>query len=712
MPKPKAKIVQLPDGTYDIEVQGASSEKLKIPANTRTSPVDPLGVTRSASGKADIPAFLPPAAKAADIGISTLETGIPLGAGIAAGMAGGPLAGAVAEAGTSFITDYLAQELRQRFLEGSEPSIAHAAGVGALNVGTSGISMALPGIKGKIVRSADPVVREAWENLAKRYPNLFKKLQPTLGQVTGSRGTQTAENVAQGTLLRKIEQQQFNILSSEGAPRVFSDISQGNYGVATSQMYKNFQKVLHSNWDRAKSEVSNAYKIPQAFADNHTMTIRKVVGEEPAKIIRPGESVPRMIPQIEETVIAGPIETSNARIFARKLKDDLDAFITGDEFTALPPTFQGQLTKAKAAVDSLLEGTKYEAADGTIKTMHVLEYKTAKEFATALRNASWVENAFSDRAKGAMSYLSHQLKGDIKESMAIMWKNGTAARAAYERADTLNTALHRKFPKQVQKFGGLSGTDDIITGDDFVEFAFKDPERLQKFMDVTPGSKPELQGEYLSQLFYDSIDPANQTFKPDEAIKRFSGIRKGTVEDTLFSPEQQKTINSLLRVMKKVSETKQAGEVAFKMREYSFAIQLAARALSSPVTTGAALVGAGGGISVLTGSLAGLAIPAFGLTAMFGAKQFTKRVLMDPRNARIVTRLAKMKPYSPEAIAHSKNLLIALKGLPIMLEWPNGLKVQATINQQGKPEISPEDRELLEKYYGQQSTAPQLPFSQ
>jgi hypothetical protein len=66
------------------------------------------------------------------------------------------------------------------------------------------------------------------------------------------------------------------------------------------------------------------------------------------------------------------------------------------------------------------------------------------------------------------------------------------------------------------------------------------------------------------------------------------------------------------------------------------------------------------------------------------AKQLVKRILLDPKAARIATNLLNVSPRSQAAQTGSRVLLGLIKGAQVDLMTPKGRKIPAQIQDDGK----------------------------
>lgn len=684
--------------TLEPKISGEQEEKKSLTINIRKA-VEQFGPDPHQVGGEELgirakgPMDLPPVefieSKVADVkefvreNVGTIGTVTEIGAGIAGNIAGGaaaagfppavPFATAAGGFVATTIADLFNQKLKQSLYPDApaEMSFKDAATRGALNEVLTLIPVLGQARYAKrLYKSIDPDIKRAMLR--------WKELKPTVGQVTQARFPRIAEDLLTGGLVEELEREQFQVLANKILPEIREKLfSKKGIKIRPTEVYGRIgQRRLARNFKVAKLQVDDAYEYARSYAQSASRTFKKITGHEESKVLdQLGNPLPPK-PITEDIVIRGPIDPANARIFIDEIKPAIDALTTGEIFERIPVEFQGSLRVAKKAIDDMVRGTKVlNPKTGEEYTSYLMSWDSVKTLRTAIRDITWAEKHL-ERGEGILSALQGVLGKDIEESVLTLWgkKEGSAAWQSIKTANELNTKFWGRFNKKIQELYGWKGDLKIDPGD-FFNKANTNRSAARRLKDALgPGNTEIQKGAYFDYLVDIGTKEVGKEFRPIPALNALKS-RNG-VANIILEPKEITLIEDFFNAIKAAGRRERTGEVALALREASLKLHVTSRVLTSPLT----LAAGGSALGIVAGT--GFAVTGIGI--IVSARQFVKHVLLRPSHNKLANRLAKIDWYSPEAISHTKTLLLAMKGTQVLLEFPNGMKVQAQINEQGR----------------------------
>lgn len=493
-----------------------------------------------------------------------------------------------------------------------------------------------PGFVAQEALAADP-----------NFPNL------TVGQATGSEFADIITNIfTPQSKLQQIYGEQKDYLSTE-AKQLGSKVGGKLFEHPTARFdaarvgsqtakaaYKTAEKVEDELYDIAEKQLIpqnklNAYRVVQG----KPATLYDANGRP---ITTPGK------PTLEPIIVEGPVYPTKTNSYANTVIKDIDEFMTDptNELGRDPDV----LSSLKQIKDRLVTFRNVAVTEDG-KT--VISYKTAKN--TKLALADLFEKApdgVKKRFSETIYTLRNLLSGDIKDS-SKSWNQ--EARAALLKA-------HRQTQSNIQKFESKIGkklvnrfNDPDIIQEDILKQATSSRAEAAQYISAV-GGRREIGTHFLKDVLDRSYD-VEGNFSAERALEHLA--EKDEISRTVLSSDQRSQLTNLLRKMQLVpSHSTATAKVAVNIRRAGATIGLAGAAVASLANNDLRQGVYTYGTLLLT----------FGLT-----KPVVQKLMLNPQNARMLSRLVTLPPESTVAQGLLKNLMKGpLKGVQFEMQYANG----------------------------------------
>lgn len=581
-------------------------------------------------------------------GMRFLGEAIPNFAGAAGGMLGGLPGLAGGTFAGSLIQRMLQSQFPQQFGVESEGIGGAVQGAGfdalvntALEVPFRAISK-LP-LSGPVLRS----------ELAKRF--MGKSLAPEVGAglrarpdlpiTVGQGGQGTTANLLENLVTpigkRKVRDIQQEMLSQE---------AKGLIGPSSSP-----QQIAEA----VRGSLLGGLEDISTLANQQFGKLRLIAKQNVIKVAHPSGQVGRGTQSIE-----GPIAFTKTNKLAGKVIDKLNEdFGTESANTLLASVREEQRDAINALQRIVTLGGKPLSLDAALRIKAITGDKGFKSL-------------FPGAEESTFRRLNALIDEDIQKSMSAWPRLGDIAPQIYREAKG-------SFEQSRVLFKETPTTSSLIEGPigkiENIKTILKDPELIKRTKGAAKNPeqvKATLGSEFLADIIEKGVDPSTKQFRSSAPISEFLSRENDSIIRQLFTSNQRSAITNFFKVVERLDpKLPLAGVTALGIRAAGAGITLAPGLIDF----------------AMTGSLkSSVQTSGLILGGLIGLNTFTKKVLLDPRVARIAANLAKLPPTSPQARAMSRTLFGALKGTQIMLMAPDGTILgPAEIGKTGKIEQVP-----------------------
>ena len=298
--------------------------------------------------------------------------------------------------------------------------------------------------------------------------------------------------------------------------------------------------------------------------------------------------------------------------------------------------------------------------------MSFYQLKTLKDDINRFLTKSKADPVMLDRLRGSLRAFASSINTDIKAGVKG-W--GTQASKTYEKAQNYHANMVKRLqPGIVKKTLRAEIEDPDITYMRAGQEALSDPQKMRHFINITNDKRATAKQLLLNDLSDSTIDATTGTFSPGKALEYLE--KNKLVAKEVLTPQYRTNVK---RFLQKANQVQPLGWQSF--------------ANSLNMTKGRAAISAGLGLGnlALTGDTKSSA--AFSGLLFFSpmaAKEFSKRILMDPYYTKIATGALRASPNSPAGKQAARILMGAAKGLQVDLMTHSGRKVPTTVNEKGE----------------------------
>lgn len=371
--------------------------------------------------------------------------------------------------------------------------------------------------------------------------------------------------------------------------------------------------------------------------------------------------------KVGEREVLGPTYFQEAALYAQDFINRLKARYGVGGGKSLYRTFRSdpEMSASLKALEDI--ANTLDPKTGEIKPIAL---ETALDIKALTGNKGFVKKV------GAGEYvfmkLNRAIDRDIQKSLGDL-PNGSTALDFYKQYNAAATFKAQMFKETAPIANTIEST---LSGMPNVKQILADPVAIEKTITASRNpstTRKALQTEFLTDIFLSSrsFDKESGQFVAKVPYAEFTNRANTPIAKILFPPSERQGINNFLKTIQHLDpKLPLAGVTALGIR-----------------ATGAGLTFASGAIgSAFTGSLStGAQLGGLISGVLVGSRDFTKRVLLNDRNARLAARLAHLPPESGEAKAITKVLFSALKGTQVALLNQEGVELgPARIDNNGK----------------------------
>lgn len=472
--------------------------------------------------------------------------------------------------------------------------------------------------------------------------------QPTVGQATGNRTAQWLENIVIPEVKRdtRVFQQQ-KALRIE-ADRLAQNITGGLYQVDKKRLAelsadksKDLFKVIHK-------ERKDLYDTAEAAINNEQVPGFRVEFKPASGLLdKSGKPIPGG-PTLVSTAVIGPVYPNHTRNFATEVLKTID------EITGNPNNLAYQTPEAKASISALRNKVQSFTAGNllTVDGKPVMQYATAKadkdELNSLLRTIPYEAKT---RLAETIKALRNTISEDIKESSAT-WSDET--RTALDRANeyhinTFKQIFGNKIGGMLSKSGKYANAE--VIEEQLLDRAFASATLAEQFV-KSAGTPKYLAGEYIKR-FISEMQDTNGVMMGTRGVQYLENTAE--VAKKFLSADQRKQLKNFARQVQVA--TWKEGEIprtSIAFRGAYMALNLTAGVLTTKFT-GSPLAG------------------AIGLAVIPYLRGELSNMMLNPANARIAARLARLPAGSPESTTLMKQLFrTGLKGARFEVQTVTG----------------------------------------
>ena len=375
------------------------------------------------------------------------------------------------------------------------------------------------------------------------------------------------------------------------------------------------------------------------------------------------------IQQIEH--LQGPVFLHETLPLATDLKTKLDNFKAGSEYQSLPELAKQQFNNISSTVNNLVQPTK-TIFQGKEVDLPVADYEKVKLLRSAIGKKLGNISQFGLPDK-MLSDIKTSLGNDLQNSVKNYWGNGQQASSDLADANASHAALRQLFNPDLKGkiFSGNSNLSksgaNMADPTSLIDDVGKSPVIAKQFMDgLGPQNAQLAKGAVLGKLIEGATNTANNAFSADSVINQLEapGYRE------LFSASDRANIINTMRQFRTMNPGDLNSKVGY-IQNMAFHMALPAAGALAGNLSG----------HMITGALAG------GMLEV-GLGQFARRILLDPKYARIAAQLPYAKAGSAQAGLLQTQLMQALKGTTVGVVLNNGQKVPAQVDNNGKLQVS------------------------
>lgn len=243
---------------------------------------------------------------------------------------------------------------------------------------------------------------------------------------------------------------------------------------------------------------------------------------------------------------------------------------------------------------------------------------------------------------------------DIRESFPLWKSNGDVALKNYDVGNKVTQKIYGTYlqaPVENLLKGPNSGAAEMRQ-------ALSDPNALNRMLASGRDRRP-LQSEAVSDIFAGAFDDASKEFNGNSALEEWHKRENLPIFRKLFNATDRSNLENFFTTIKGISQKLTfAGAPAAAFRIAGAGIYVGGGVLSGKLFDG----------NISTGELYSLGV----LGLAIGTNQFTRKVLLNPKIARMATSGFKSTVGSGEAHLATKAILQSLSGETVRLVTQNG----------------------------------------
>lgn len=496
----------------------------------------------------------------------------------------------------------------------------------------------------------------------------------SIGQLTQNANAQRLEGSHGGAVATELADSQRALQASK-----LKDLQSQYFPNGVPQNINGFtQGKLVENFFDAKDKVKAKF---DDFRDNYAnKNVIPVTSEEPNPNYIPPTNAQQFAQQKAQGIgptiktqqdVRGPIMLTESAQLADEIKGKLDKYRTGSDFEQLPQRSKDKFNELNSLVNNLSKRTS-TVVNGQTVQMPIQTWEKLKQINTDIGLSKSELSNFS-LAQSQVVGLSQALKRDIQSSIEGHWGSGKATYQKLEDANASHGAFKDLFdePLKGKLFKGnenLSRNGANLTDPtNLYAHVSESPVIAKQFMDALgPTNRNVAKGAIIGQLSEIANNPATGDFSPDAMINKLNS--PGYKE--IFSSAERASAENLLRQLR--------GSNPSDLVSKGAGISNKAFHMAFP------LVGLAGGIA--TGHM-GVGLLS-GVGVEMGLSTFAKKIMLNPKYARIAAQLPYQSATSSSARILSKSLMQALKGSSISVIMKDGSKQSAIVDDKGEIQLA------------------------
>lgn len=422
-----------------------------------------------------------------------------------------------------------------------------------------------------------------------------------------------------------------------------------------------------ADWRAERKALYDDFNLAINYPGNAKKVVREISGK-PTNLVDAAGNPIISPPTYEEIDIQGAIPLDKSKQFADMLGTEIDKVLgpndvnyksLGEGLGASLKRLQGELDKIRS-VQTHLDPVTHKP------TNTYISFNQLKTIKDELSDFIKIQKPTSMRNKlqGGLETLRDLIDVDMNEGVKG-W--GTNSYSRFRKAQDFHKEMTEKIGTDMAARIEKEVTNPKISLKRLSAEAMNDPKRMEQFINAT-GTKTDAKKLVTSEIYKAAFDETSGKFNPTAGLNYLSSRR-----DIAKKAITSKALGEYERFLKRAQLVEPFSEGAYaKLKMANGALQMA--------------IGIG---SMLAGGLAG-DIPSgvkFGAgTLLFGraTNEFSKRILMNPRYARIATGLLDADPKTRFAKMGEQVILNGLRGAQVIWRAPDGREFPAEVTEQGK----------------------------
>jgi hypothetical protein len=365
----------------------------------------------------------------------------------------------------------------------------------------------------------------------------------------------------------------------------------------------------------------------------------------------------RKVPVISKAILDGPIYYNETQKIASGIKTMISKRL-GEAIEGIDKDTAIQATRRRiSALDDIVDtyGTGIETinVDGKIVPTNIIEFDQIQMDRNTI-NTMVPFAREHNLEQGQLKRLAMAMNRDIKASVS-KWRGGPGHAYRLEESNALTKKRKKLFNKDF--YLAMTGEVDVL-----ITNALKSKKKARKYLEST-GDTEELSAEFLANFIqkFKKFDDKSWVFDAKSALQEWDHRKWPGLTEVILKGNTKKAIKQNLRFFAEIpKEMSMSGNTALTIAAGRVALRVATGTLSL-VAGSVAAIGA-----VQTGGV------MIGLS--FAVRDYAKRVLMNPKIAKIATRLYK-SPVRGAGSTQTKRdtmaLLAAMKGTRAVIYQSN-----------------------------------------
>ncbi len=423
--------------------------------------------------------------------------------------------------------------------------------------------------------------------------------------------------------------------------------SQATYGKGVNKVVRGGKAFSEENENRFFNVVREEYAKPATL---------EFEGVSQYNIEDDGTGHQRIIPTSTHPIkIVGAIPTLNTLPLATEQLKQVDKWMSGESYAALPAEMKPKFIAIRSALKKLVDGQTI-LDDGEVKTVPIMEWETAKEIRTQINtdSGSKMVKDFPDKMFGE---INEALRKDIEFGVTNWWPNGKEAMQTLEMANAATELQKETYNRKV--LNKVSGPNDVTGAKDFRKAP--DPEQVLKASYTNPSearriaeavgaedrhllSRGYFDGHLMKKAFGDNYNKFNPDFIINELESTDNSGRvylNATERNNILRFAKAAKAAALVEEAGTKGEQAHARTVSFMGRQAVIHLTpLVAKAMGMPILG-----------------------PAVRFTV--GIHEIMSALKESKPLTDIASRLIKIDPNTAEAQSGLKLLLKGLQGVPV-----------------------------------------------